>query len=190
MLPIEIGLHSTEKVLDLKGVDVDTGKSQKNPFTRELYYPLLPLPLLHVQTREISRVGYELSQLSTFILMAEIRSFQGNLTGRIRWAYFRKSGNGEMPGVATVVVACCCSRRTSCLMPRTLECCEATRPEKGFQCEYQGLERLVENDCHKNMGEIKKTNITPGYLRPYPGKLQKFSFVSLRKQHFFVDFFR
>ena len=79
MLPIEIGLHSTEKVLDLKGIDVDTGKSQKNPFTRELYYPLLLLPLLHVQTREISQVGYELSQLSTFILMAEIRSFQGNL---------------------------------------------------------------------------------------------------------------
>lgn len=114
-------------------------------------------------------------------------------TWRILWTYFRKSGNGEMPGVATVLVACCCARRTSCLMPRTLECCEATRPEKGFQCEYQGLQRLVENDCHKNTDEIKKTNITPwitpGYLRPYPGKLQTFNFVSLRKQPFFVEFF-
>ena len=79
MLPIEIGLYTFHRKSYRPERSWCICKSQKNPFTRQLYYPLLLLPLLHVQTREISRVGYELSQLSTFILMAEIRCSQGNL---------------------------------------------------------------------------------------------------------------
>lgn len=147
MLPIEIGLHSTEKVLDLKGIDVDTGKSQKNPFTRELYYPLLLLPLLHVQTREISQVGYELSQLSTFILMAEIRSFQGNLKNSMD--IFQKIWQW---------------RDARC---RNSRCCML----------------LLKKDF---MSYAKNSWV----LRSYEaGELQKFNFVSLRKQPFFVEFF-
>ena len=124
-------IHSTEKVIDLKGVDVYASlKKIRLPgsFTILYYYYLYYMFKLARSRREWV-MSYRSYLLSSWWPKLDVP----RETWRIRWTYFRKSGNGEMPGVATVVVACCCSRRTSCLMPRTLECCEATRPEKGFQ---------------------------------------------------------